>query len=182
MLKFSELKNFGVFTQNKFSGYIQDVIFDKINLKVTGFVIKKSILNYSYLELENLEKQDFENLYFSKETNKEIFENYEIIGKKAVDLFGNKLGTVEDIEFYSNSGKLSAIYINVGINFYTINKFKGKSFSKNYVKIQAKNILEMEKDKIIIKNNNSIKESKKILENINKIFINVGVAIKKIKS
>lgn len=182
MLKFSELKNFWVFTQDKFSWYIQDVIFDKINLKVSWFVIKKSILNYSYLELENLEKQDFENLYFSKETNKEIFENYEIIWKKAVDLFWNKLWTVEDIEFYSNSWKLSAIYIDVGINFYTINKFKWKSFSKNYVKIQSKNILEIEKDKIIIKNNNSIKESKKILENINKIFINVWVAIKKLNT
>lgn len=178
MYTFSSFKNKTVFLNNNEIWTIYDLIFSKIELKVVWFVIKKNLINYSYFYFKDIESIDLNKVIIKNELSNINSDNYEIIWKSVYDLLENKIWFVDDIDFNSLTWKLLAFSLDINRNYYFINRFSSNLRQKNYIKINSKNIISLEKDRIIIKTNNSIKESKKILENINKFFINVWVAIK----
>lgn len=180
MYNFSSFKNNIVICNNIEIWTIYDLIFSQIDYKVVWFIIKKNIINYSYFYFKDIESISFDKIVIKKELSSIDTNSYEIIWKWVYDLLNNKLWIVDDIEFHSLTWKLLSISVEINKWLYLISRFRNSLRQKNFIKINARNIISLEKDKIIIKNSNSIKESKKILENINKFFINVWVANKKL--
>lgn len=147
--------------------YISWLLFDVDFEKVIWCIYKKSFLKYWYFLFEDiLTKKDFE-FIINENTNEKEF--YEIIWKdvKNEDLI--TLWNIEDIDF-DITYKLKNIYIDY---WYIFSIKTSKILKKNIIKISKKAILSYEKDFIIIKDKQTIKENKKTFENISKIFINI---------
>ncbi len=148
------------------------LLFDIEFEKVVWFIYKKSFLNFESFLFEDI-TWEYKN-WFTIKINTSKTEYYEIIWKKVLNEEWQNLWTIEDIEFDDNN-KLKFLIIDWWYNFSgikIINKTKIK-VDKDIRKISKENILSYEKDYILIKDKEFIKENKKTLENISKIFINI---------
>lgn len=148
------------------------VLFDIDYEKVVGFIYKKSFLNYQAFLFKNILKEN-EDWFLIKETKK-IHDFYEIIWKNVKNEDFEHLWYIEDVEFDFNY-KIKDIIVDFWysfLDFEVISKTK-INIKKDIRKISKKSILSYEKDFIVIKDKNVLKENKKTLENISKIFINI---------
>lgn len=145
------------------SGFLFDIDFEKI----TWCVYKKWFLKYWYFLFEDI--LSIEDDFFIINKFKKSKEFYEIIWKIVKNEDGRILWSIDDVEF-DITNKLKYIYVDCWYSF-LINT--SKILQKNISKISKKAILSYEKDCVIIKDKQSIKENKKTLENISKIFINI---------
>ncbi len=153
--------------KNDLLWYICWLLFDVDYEKVIWCIYKKSFLKYWYFLFEDiLSKKDFE-FIIKENTNEKEF--YEIIWKDVKNEDFITLWTIEDIDF-DLTNKLKNIYIDY---WYFFSIWTSRILQRNIIKISKKAILSYQKDFIIIKDKQSIKENKKTLENISKIFINI---------
>lgn len=145
------------------SGFIFDIAFQK----VVGCIYKKWFLHYTYFLFEAILEQK-ENMYVIVEKDSEN-EWYEICGKRVQNEYGSHLWYICDVEI-NITHTLQYIYIESG---YFLSLDRKNLFQRNTRKISAKAIVSYEKESIIIKDTTFIKENKKTLENIRKVFINI---------
>jgi len=151
---------------------ISGVVFDIEFEKVIWFIYKKSFLSFWVFLLENIINK-LENGFVIKNKNSKK-RYYEIIWKKVLNEEMQNIWFIEDIEF-NFKYKLKYIIIDWWYIFPSIeiiNKTK-INIKKDIRKVSSSIILAYKKDCIIIKDKQSIKENKKTLENISKIFINI---------
>lgn len=144
------------------------------NKKIIWIIFRKRFLNYGYIYFN---KNNFLNEDIIID-NKDIFKDtlhYEILSKKVFNQEWIYLWEIFDVEFdvFFN---LKNIYIDL---WYKINKIKTKKrkidnlFLKEFQKFSVKNIIEINKDYLIVQDINYLKENKKNLEKISNIFINI---------
>lgn len=155
-------------------GFISWILLNLDNKKIIWLIYKKWFINYDYILFD----KDFfllNDIY----VNNLLLDNknyYEIISKKVLNQDFEYLWDVFDVDF-DKFFNLKNIYIDCWyeINANTkINKKKIKNFiSKKINKFWVKNILEINQNYIIIQDKNILRENKKTLENISKIFINI---------
>lgn len=135
--------------------------------KIIGYIYKKWFLQYKYFLFDDILKQENDVFIISEKESKQEF--YEIDGKQVKNEVGKNIWYIDDIEI-NIVNKLQYIYVNNGYNL----SFDRKNILKrNIVKISAKAILSYEKDFVVIQEKQTIKENKKTLENIRKVFINI---------
>lgn len=169
----NDYKSKKVFDLNKniiweISWVIYDIDFEKI----IWFIYKKSFLSFEIFLIENILKKDEDWFIIKPKKSKKKY--YEIIWKTVKNEEMQNIWFIEDIEFDYNY-KLKYIIIDWWYIFPSIeiiNKTK-INIKKDIRKISKKSILSYEKDFIIIEDREFIKENKKTLENISKIFINI---------
>lgn len=151
---------------------ISGVIFDVEFEKVIWFIYKKSFLAFKIFLFEDIIWK-LENEFIIK-TKKSKKRYYEIIWKTIKNEELENIWIVEDIEF-DDKYKLKYMIIDWWYIFPSIeliNKTK-INIKKDIRKVSSSVILSYKKECIIIKDKQSIKENKKTLENISKIFINI---------
>lgn len=145
------------------SGFVFDIAFQK----VVGCIYKKWFLQYKYFLFEDILEQK-EDIFLIVEKQREN-EWYEIYGKRVQDEYANNLGYIYDIEI-NGVHKLQYIYIE-GWYFFSLDR--KHLLQRDIRKVSAKAILSYEKESVIINHTPTIKENKKTLENIRKVFINI---------
>lgn len=151
---------------------ISGILFEIDFQKVVWFIYKKSFISYDVFLFEDIflenEKWFFINL------NKTKTEYYEIIWKNVKNEDFQNLWVVEDVEF-DLTNKLKYIIVDCWYNFSNIEILSKTKISikKDIRKISQKNIISYQKDYIVVKDKNFLKENKKTFENISKIFINI---------
>lgn len=135
--------------------------------KIVWCIYKKWFLQYKYFLLEDIITEEKDILIIDEKDSSQEF--YEIYWKQVKNEEWKSIWYVDDIEM-NIVHKLQYIYVDNGYNL----SFDRKNIMKrNIVKISAKAILSYEKHFIVIKEKQTIKENKKTLENIRKVFINI---------
>ncbi|MGE4444110.1 MAG: PRC-barrel domain-containing protein [Candidatus Altimarinota bacterium] len=148
-------------------GILSGMLLDIEHHKIIGCIYKKGFLQYRYFLFDDILKEENNIYIISEKEQKQEF--YEIDGKQVKNENGKNIGYVDDIEI-NLVNKLQYIYINNGYNL----SFDRKNILKrNIIKISQKAILAYEKDCVVIQEKQTIKENKKTLENIRKVFINI---------
>lgn len=147
--------------------FVFGVLFDRDYEKVMGYIYKKWFLQYGYFLFEDIVSETNESCtVHMKNHNKEF---YEIIGKPVINEQWIFLGHINDIEF-DILKKLKYFYVDMG---YNLSLEKKNLIKRNIRKMSKKAVLSYEDDFILIQDTQMIKENKKTLENISKIFINI---------
>jgi len=164
-----------VFTQNKEELWeISWVIFQVGTQKIIGFIYKKSFLQYAHFFIEDIILNTNDSCIIKK-----MFPNqegiYDLILKQVRDDFSQVIWNIQDIEWDEYSYTLENIIIDAGYNLSSIEILSPSKISikKTILKVSKKAIISYGKDYLLIENNQRIKENKKTLENISKIFINI---------
>ncbi len=143
------------------------LLFDRDYETVVWCIYKKWFLQYGYFLFDNI-KEKKENIFIvSKRNLSEEF--YEIYGKIVKNQQWEMLGYVWDIDF-NIVNKLQYIYIDRGYDFSLNVKHL---VERKIIKISKKAIISYEDEYILINDKESLKENKKTLENIRKVFINI---------
>lgn len=146
---------------------LSGMLLDIEHHKIIWCIYKKWFLQYRYFLFDDILKEENNIYIISEKEQKQEF--YEIDGKQVKNENGKNIWYVDDIEI-NLVNKLQYIYINNGYNL----SFDRKNILKrNIIKISQKAILAYEKDCVVIQEKQTIKENKKTLENIRKVFINI---------
>lgn len=150
------------------------IILDLNNQKLVWFIYKKSFLNYDFFIFDD----DFilnKKIIITK-TNNEIKSNYyDIIWKQVKNKELKNLGVVYDVEFdkfFNLKSFLVDWWYSISNIDYSSNNLKN-ILKKDFRKFTFKNIIKILEEYIIVEDKNYLKENKKTLENISKIFINI---------
>jgi sporulation protein YlmC with PRC-barrel domain len=147
--------------------FISGILFDREYEKIVGCIYKKWFLQYGYFLFEDIVTENRQKCIIHTRNHQKEF--YEIIGKNVQNQDGVLLGYINDIDF--DIGKnLTDIYVDMG---YNISLEENNLIKKDMRKISKKAIVSYENDFIVIQDRQTLKENKKTLENISKIFINI---------
>lgn len=147
--------------------FISGVLFDRDYEKVRGYIYKKWFLQYRYFLFDDISSESREVCTIEVKNHHKEF--YEIIGKQVLNEQWIFLGHINDIEF-DVLKKLKYLYIDTG---YNLTLEKNNLIRRNIKKMSKKAVLSYEDDFILVQDTQIIKENKKTLENISKIFINI---------
>lgn len=153
--------------------YIHWVVFDINYEKVIWFTYKKGFLNYDFFLIDNIIKTDLDNIIINQKYL-EKKDYYDLIWIQVKNTNNENLWNIDDIEF-DLTYKLKYIIIDMWYNLSSIDVINPKNISikKSYIKIKKNAILSYKSDYVLIEDKDFVKENKKTLENIAKIFINI---------
>lgn len=150
------------------------VVFDINYEKIIWFTYKKHFLKYDFFLIKDIISYNDDLFLVKLNTSSWDYFVYDLILKQVRDYSNNILWNIEDIEF-DITYKLKNIIIDAWYNLSSIEIISPTKISikRNLIKISKKAILSYNKDYVLIESRNIIKENKKTLENISKIFINI---------
>lgn len=150
------------------------VLFDIEYEKVIWFVLKKNFLEKSWILLLDIISLSSEYISVSQEKTFDIYDYDLYLKQVRSSIDGKVIGNVENI-FFDSHYKLKNIYIDAWYHFSSLEFITPTKISirKNILSIAKKKILSYQKDFILVENIESLKENKKTLEKISKIFINI---------
>lgn len=145
------------------------------NKKIIWLIYRKNFLNYWYITFNKINFLNEDIIVYDNNILKNTI-YYEILSKKVFNQEWKYLWEIFDVEFdvFFN---LKNVYIDL---WYKINKTKTKKrkidnlFLKEIQKFSIKNIIEINKDYLIVQDINYLKENKKNLDKISNIFININ--------
>lgn len=157
-----------VYSQDK--NYLWEVVwllFEISSKKIRGCIYKKWFLELGSFLFWDILKKEKESIFISQKDSQKEF--YEIMEKKVINTNRRILWSIYDIEcdFWNN---LKNIFIDTWFSFSLREK---NILKKDILQIWEKQIISYEKNAIIIDDTLFLKENKKILENITKVFINI---------
>lgn len=169
-----------IYLKHIFSNDFQDLweivgtVFDVWSWKILWCVVKRNFLKYGYFLFSDLKSVlDNEKIFVWEvyEYNENI---YDLYLKQVRDNFW-VIGNIIDIEIEEGTWKLKNIIVDAGYNLSSIELVSPTKISikKNIIELSKNAIISFEKDFLFIESNNVLKENKKTLENISKIFINI---------
>lgn len=148
------------------TGHIVWLLLDIDNEKIVWCIYKKTFLEYGYF-LFNSSKLHWDVREVSEWYTSQAY--YDIIGKTVKNQDSQFVWSVTDLEF-DVTFHIKNIYVYIGYHFtFDTNQF----IQKHIIKVSNRAILSYEKSSIFIRDKQNVKENKKTLEKLSKIFINI---------